>query len=350
MCNVLRRFVSNFIRMAAPFTDLIGTTAPVLVPPATPLQQQSFDRLNEALTTPPALGLPRRGRKYVLDVDACGTQVDATLLHEQDDRKLHPVAYMSRRLATNELPDEISQKECLAVVWASLKQRPYLEGDHVLVRTDHDCLRWILNIGGSGNPRLARWRLRLSESEIDGAYKLGGTHYMADSIYRLESGGSDETAFDDAIPFLAVPANKVRGLDAANNVGGLTVRGIDGGAVLSAQAGDGYCEGIVAALNAGRRIPVFEDLAGILRQRAAPYGAHQVVVSAFLKEQVLHLGHEATLAWHFGESRMYAAMRRYYCWVGIAGYVSAMLKNATAVPGSGCGPWHGTRFSPCSRP
>ena len=70
MCNVFRRFVPNFARMAAPLTDLMGSTAPFLVPPATPLQQQAFDRLKRALTTPPVLDLSRRGRKYVLDVEA----------------------------------------------------------------------------------------------------------------------------------------------------------------------------------------------------------------------------------------------------------------------------------------
>jgi len=71
MCNVFRRLVPSFARMAAPLTDLMGSTAPALVPPATPLQQQGFDRRKEALTTTPVLALPRRGRKYVLDVDAC---------------------------------------------------------------------------------------------------------------------------------------------------------------------------------------------------------------------------------------------------------------------------------------
>jgi len=51
MCNVFRRFVPSFARMAAPLTDLMGSTAPVLVPPATPLQQQAFDRLKGALMT-----------------------------------------------------------------------------------------------------------------------------------------------------------------------------------------------------------------------------------------------------------------------------------------------------------
>jgi len=63
MLKVFRRFVPNFAPMSAPLTDLMGSTAPVLVPPATPLQQQDFERLKEALTTPPILALPRRGRK-----------------------------------------------------------------------------------------------------------------------------------------------------------------------------------------------------------------------------------------------------------------------------------------------
>jgi len=37
MCNVYRRFVPSLARMAAPLTDLMGSAAPVLVPPATPL-------------------------------------------------------------------------------------------------------------------------------------------------------------------------------------------------------------------------------------------------------------------------------------------------------------------------
>jgi len=103
MCNVFRRFVPNVFRMAAPLTDPMGSPAPVLVPPATRLQQQEFDPLKEALTAPPVPDLPRRGQKYVLDVDAFGTQVEAAFLQEQDDGKLQPVVYISRRLSMNEL-------------------------------------------------------------------------------------------------------------------------------------------------------------------------------------------------------------------------------------------------------
>jgi len=343
MCNVFRRIVPNFARVAAPLTDLMGSTAPVLVPPARPMRQQAFDRLKEALTTPPVLARPRRGCKYVLDVDAGGTQVGAALLPEQDDGKLQPVAYISRRLATNELPDGVTEKERLAVVWASPKLRPYIEGDRFLVRTDQDCLRWILNIEGSGNPRLASPRLRLCELEFDVAYKQRKTHYLADRISRRESGVSDETAFDDAVPVLATRANTVLGLGAASCVGGLTVRGINRDTVLSVQAADRYCQEVVKALNAGRHIPssaaARPPTARTRWWSRPPRGSRSFTLSTTRPSR--------------GTPGIPACTRQ------CSGFTFGQpwrrtsfpaLRRATAVQDSGCAPWRGVRRSPCSPP
>jgi len=125
----------------------------------------------------------------------------------------------------------------------------------------------------------------------------------------------------------ATRANTVRGLDAANYVGGPTVRGIFRDTVLSVQAADGYCQEVVKALNARRHIPFFEDPDGILRRCATPDGAYQVVFPASLKEPVLHLEHEATLAGHPEEAHMYARRRRYYYWVGTAADVVSYVRK-----------------------
>jgi len=83
----------------------------------------------------------------------------------------------------------------------------------------------------------------------------------------------------------------------------------------------------VKASNAGCHIPCFEDPNVILRRRAAHAGAHQVVVPAFLLEQILHLEHDATLPGHRGESRMCAAMRWYYVCVGMAADVVSYVRK-----------------------
>jgi len=114
MCNVFRRFVPNFARIATPLTDLMGSTAPVT---PTPEQLVAFEELKRRLTQPPVLALPRAGHKYVLDVDACGTQVGAAMLQEQQEGGLCPVAYISRVLEGAERNNfVVTEKECLAVV------------------------------------------------------------------------------------------------------------------------------------------------------------------------------------------------------------------------------------------
>ena len=111
----------------------------------------------------------------------------------------------------------MTKKECLAVVWASLTLRAYLKGERFLVRADHDWLRWLLNIDGNANGRLARWRMRLNELAFDIAYKSGQAHWQADSMSRLVTSGADRSAADTGMPvFVLTRAETARGLETAN--------------------------------------------------------------------------------------------------------------------------------------
>jgi len=107
--DVFRRLVFNFGGMEAPWTDLMKSTGPVLVPPATPLQQLAVEWLMDALTAPPVLATRRRGREYVLDVDACGTQVGLALLQDEENGKFQPLESISRLLAQEELPHGVPE-------------------------------------------------------------------------------------------------------------------------------------------------------------------------------------------------------------------------------------------------
>jgi len=331
MCNVFRRFVPNFARVATPLTDLAGSTAPVTVLPPTPEQLLEFEELKRRLTQPQVLALPRAGHKYVLDVDACGTQVGAALLQEQEEGGLRPVAYISRVLEGAEQNFGVTEKECLAFVWASLRLRAYLKGDRFLVRTDHNCLRWLINIDGTAHGRLARWRMRLNELAFDIAYKPGLTHWLADGLSRLVMSGTDRSAADTDLPvFVLTRAETARGLETANYASGPTTRAIDKGEVATAQGEDPLCHKIVEALNADRAVPFFEDSDGLVCRRAAHDGVAQIVVVAPLRERILRLEHETTLAGHPGESRMHAAMRRYYYWPGMAADVVLHVRNCAS--------------------
>lgn len=357
MANLFRRFAPNFARIAKPLTDLQGSLAPALVPPPTAPQLASFEALKVALTSPPVLALPKPDRKYVLDVDACDYQVGASLLQEQDERGMRPAAYLSRTLEKTERSLGVTEKDCLAVVWATLQLRPYLEGSRFLIRTDHDCLRWLLSIEGTSNSRLARWRLWLSELEFDVAYKPGMTHWLPDAMSRLATTGGSPSVFPDDIPVLALAnpgdgrprAASVRGLDAANYVSGPAVRCVDRDVVLEAHKADDFCRNTLEGLGRGETSAYFEDEVGLLRRRAPLDGAEQIVIPAALRTRVLRLEHEATLAGHPGERRMYAAMRRYYYWVGMGADVVLHVRNCASCAKSACGPRRDAPHCGCSR-
>ena len=66
----------------------------------------------------PALKLPDLSKLFVLRTDASRVGVAAVLLQENDE-KLYPVGYASKKLNLTEARYPIIEKECLAVVWLS---------------------------------------------------------------------------------------------------------------------------------------------------------------------------------------------------------------------------------------
>jgi RNase H-like domain found in reverse transcriptase/Reverse transcriptase (RNA-dependent DNA polymerase)/Retroviral aspartyl protease len=190
MCNVYRRFVQGFARIAAPLTDLLKKGQPesfVL----NMAQQNSFQSLRDALIQPPILTLPKEGSSHTLDVDACDYQICACLLQKQEDGKLLPCGYYPRTLNGAERNYSTPEKECLAVVWAILLLRPYLEGTSFTVRSDQVALKWLLSFKDPSG-RLARWRLRLAEFDFTIQYRPGIKNNLADGCSRLKSKGSDK--------------------------------------------------------------------------------------------------------------------------------------------------------------
>ena len=98
----------------------------------------------------------------MLETDASVLGLGAVLSQLQGDQNLHPSAYPSRALSSNERNYGITDLETLAVVWAMSHFRSYIYEQDVTVITDHSAVRPILKKPTSGGQH-AGWWLKIQD-------------------------------------------------------------------------------------------------------------------------------------------------------------------------------------------
>jgi len=378
LCNVYRRFVPNFARIAEPLTKKLRKGEPQTFGDLNEEESQAYVRLRDSMISPPVLALPRAGYPYTLDTDACDHQVGCVLMQEQEDGTLRPVGYWSRSLTKAEKNYSTTEKECLAIVWAVLALRPYLEGVRFTLRTDHSALRWILNLSDASG-RLMRWRLRLADFDYEVKHRAGIKHQAADTLSRIRTNGEDTSDLDDAIPTLLVsdPRDVTDVFDeqldepimwevkngngehfllleqdhaspaqpsvpretfifATNDLSERPGE-LDIDTLREAQERDKLCaflrtqrhfEGYLYAL----------DHNDVLVRRSPLDGRLQKVVPRTLVPTVLRLAHDPVHAGHPGGTRMYAAVRETYYWRTMASDIFQFVKDCRS-----CARIRGTR-------
>lgn len=91
---------------------------------------------------------------------------------------------------------ETTEKELLAIVYASKKFRSFLIGLKVIVYTDHVAIKYLLTKSNS-TPRLIRWVLLLQEFDLEIRDKKDSENVVADHLSRLNN--SEMTIKEDEI-------------------------------------------------------------------------------------------------------------------------------------------------------
>jgi len=117
-----------------------------------------------------------------LQTDASDYGIGA-IFTQETERGEKVISYLSRTLNGAEKNYLTTEKECLAIVWAIRKLKPYLEGYHFKVVTDHMALKWINSIE-SPSGRITRWALELQQYDFEIAYRKGQLKVVADALSR----------------------------------------------------------------------------------------------------------------------------------------------------------------------
>ena len=356
-CNVYRRFIPNFARVAAPLNSLLRKGEAFRLPSPNEEQTEAFETLRSSLISPPILRLPQEGQEFSVDTDACDKQIGCALMQVQEDGKRYPIGFWSRSLTAPERNYSASERECLAVVWAVQLLRPYLEHKHFVLFTDHQALRWIFDLSDL-HGRLGRWRLRLLQYDFTVKYRKGADNVIADCISRLPTFGYSPINIEEDIPCMLIYQSNTEGptdrrlkniplqykvdktswskndwdpvsddenlspaksyawysVLATNSYRGDSVSLVTIDQIRKAQHDDQDCQRVQKRIEEGVRTPYIEDERGLLVRISPKDGAVQILVPKELRQKVLFLAHYTPVAGHPGVSKQYYTMRQTFYW------------------------------------
>lgn len=175
-----RRFIKNFAEIAKPLTELTKKDVKFNWDST---QEEAFQTLTNSLCCEPVLKYPDFTQPFILSTDASLIAIGAVLSQLYNGQE-HPVAFASRQLNKAERNYSTTERELLALVWATKYFRCYLYGRKFTVVTDHAALKWMLSLKDPSS-RLTRWALRLSEFDYEVVHKPGKRHTNADALSRI---------------------------------------------------------------------------------------------------------------------------------------------------------------------
>ncbi|XP_078239960.1 uncharacterized protein LOC144586112 [Pogona vitticeps] len=177
-----RKFIPRFSEIAAPLTDLTRKKADDRIPWTSDCEE-AFQRLKQALINYPVLRAPDFDREFIIYTDASNSGVGAVLCQEDENGDQHPVSYLSRKLQKGERHLATVEKECLAIVYAIQKAKPYIWGRHFILCIDHSPLQWLKTMK-THNSKLMRWALNLQDYDFEVKVVRGSVNCVADALSR----------------------------------------------------------------------------------------------------------------------------------------------------------------------
>jgi len=181
LANYYRTFVKDFAKIAGLLHEL---TRKGLKFQWTNECQAAFHLLKTALTQAPILAYPDFTLPFELYVDASDDALGMVLGQIQNGREV-VISYSGRKLLPAEKNYSVTEREALAAVACVKYFQPYLYGRKFTIHTDHNAVRWLMNIR-EPTGRLARWALLLQQYDFEISHRSGKSNGNADALSRLE--------------------------------------------------------------------------------------------------------------------------------------------------------------------
>jgi transposase InsO family protein len=189
LANHYRRYIKDFAKLALPMTNLLKGS-PVKGSPIvwTPKEEASFQALKTALTSDPVLRHPRMGQPFIIDPDSSQYCIGAVLqqsFKDPDDQiRLHPIAFESKKLTETEQNYSAQERELLAVKHALNHWRHIVEGSEIHIRTDHASLS-VYRQKRPMTRRLGKFMEEIEHYDPQIGYRPGRLQTVPDALSRI---------------------------------------------------------------------------------------------------------------------------------------------------------------------
>lgn len=304
VCNWYKRLIPNFSTVASPLTYLMRKNVAFAWNDE---QQASFDHLKEVLCSDPVVCCPDFTKEFEIHTDASNVGLANVLVQRDDEGQERVVSYGSRSLNPAERKYDTMQRECLGVVFAVEYYRPYVQGSHFKVVTDHASLKFLHSIK---NPqgRLARWILKLSPYDMEIVHRKGKLMVVPDTLSR--------------VPYLTENTVKV------NDVPEPGFAAVDLPPVpdLNTTKDDWYLELRNKVKYDPASYPKFQIADDLLYKKIDGDNLKLVVPSDF-RSLLLEQYHDAKFAGHLGAAKTFDRLKLKYYWPKMAMFVKNYVKK-----------------------
>uniref|UniRef100_A0A0D2YKU3 RNA-directed DNA polymerase n=1 Tax=Fusarium oxysporum (strain Fo5176) TaxID=660025 RepID=A0A0D2YKU3_FUSOF len=344
--NFYRRFIRDFSKLTAPLNRLTKKDVPFIWDDTC---EKAFVRLKEAFITAPILRPFDWTKDVILETDA-SDYVSAGVLSQYDNEgRLHPVAFFSKKHTATECNYEIYDKELMAIIRCFEEWRPELEGapSPIRVITDHKNLEYFTTTKLL-NRRQARWSEFLSRFNFQITYRPGKQGVKPDALTRrsedLPKEGDERLAHQSQVvlkkenwqlPPLKVQRARIRqphrqgSIPIEEPILSLELPEDISRLLDQAYKTDEDLQSILQALEEGapRHPKITLAECKVIQDRLLYRDRVYIPNYDPLKTALLKASHEHPIAGHPGRARTYDLLSRDYYWPGMLSYVERWVKN-----------------------
>ncbi|KAK9686724.1 RNase H-like domain found in reverse transcriptase [Popillia japonica] len=328
--NWLRDYIPDASRIMAPLTDLLQTKTTLKWSESA---HAAFDALKTVASKPLVLYRPDLGKPFVLQTDASSIGAAAVLYQEEEGQRRN-VSYSSLRFNKTEQRYHINEQECLAVIWAIKRYRPYLEDRPFLLPTDSPILaRWLpgdkvqayeMVSAATRVPVHRRTRARQGQpAPRRSLQKSRGQHHTSCSRRSRPLSAQVQRNNTRETPRPGVLVQEQEPLLHA---------------IQDSQQSDPQAQNIIRRLQAGTPDPDFSFSSGFVRHKNGPH--HRIAVPRTAQPLVLHRYHDDSTAGHPGIEETSRVITQRFHWPTIRADIAEYIRGCRLCNAFKRGPIH----------